>query len=65
MGKNSIAHKGLLYAGKVIAATAIDFLENPEMVEEAKKEHGVRLDHKPYVCPIPKDVVPAALGMKK
>ena len=26
MGKNSIAHKGMLYAGKVLAATAIDFL---------------------------------------
>ena len=64
MGKNSIAHKGMLYAGKVIAATAIDFIENPQMVEEAKKEHMERLNHKPYVSPIPKDVFPAAIGMK-
>ena len=64
MGKNSIAHKALLYAGKAIAATAIDFIENPDMVEEAKKEHQARLDYKPFVSPIPKDVVPAAIGMK-
>lgn len=64
VGKNSIAHKALLYAGKVIAATAIDFIENPQLLEDAKKEHLVRLDNKPFVSPIPKDVVPAAIGMK-
>ena len=64
VGKNSIAHKGMLYAGKVIAATAIDFIENPQLLEDAKKEHGDRLDHKPFVSPIPKDVVPAAIGMR-
>ena len=37
-GKSSIAHKGLLYAGKVLAAAAIDLLESPELVAAAKEE---------------------------
>ena len=64
VGKHSIAHKAMLYAGKTIAGTAINFIENPQLLEEAKKEHMTRLDHKPFVSPIPKDVVPAAIGMK-
>lgn len=42
-GKSSIAHKGLLYAGKVLAATAIDLLEYPELVQVAKEEFQRRL----------------------
>ena len=42
-GKSSIAHKGLLYAGKVLAAAAIDLLENPELVEAAKAEFQKRV----------------------
>ncbi len=43
-GKSSIAHKGMLYAGKVLAGTAIDLLENPDLVRSAKSEFQRRLD---------------------
>ena len=57
-GKSSMAHKGMLYAGKVIAMTALDLLENRELVEKAKKEHSERLSGEPYYCPIPPEVHP-------
>ena len=65
VGKSSAAHKNMLYAGKVLAATAIDMVNNPEIIEKAKAEHVSRVGDKPFVSPIPKDVKPAALGMKK
>ena len=40
------------------------FITHPELLEAAKKEHLRRLDHKPYVSPIPRDVVPTVIGMK-
>ena len=57
-GKSSIVHKGLLYAGKVIAMTALDLLESPALVSEAKEEHARRLGKDRYHCPIPEDVIP-------
>ena len=48
----------MLYAGKVIAMTALDLLENRELVEKAKKEHSERLSGEPYYCPIPPEVHP-------
>ena len=35
-GKSSIAHKGMLYAGKVMAATVIDLMKDPELLAAAK-----------------------------
>lgn len=57
-GKSSIAHKGMLYAGKVIAGSAIDILHDPELVAKAKAEHSQRLGGQTYVCDIPADVTP-------
>ena len=64
-GKSSIAHKGMLFAAKVMAASAIDLLEDPAAVQQARDELADRLDHKPFVSPIPKDVIPQAIGMKQ
>ncbi len=64
-GKGPIAHKSTIYAGKVLAATAIDLLNAPEKIEAAKKEHFDRLEGKKYIPPIPKDVKPRAIGKKK
>ena len=36
--KTGIAHKGLIYAGQVLAGACIDLLENPKLVEEAKEK---------------------------
>ncbi|MCL6454301.1 MAG: amidohydrolase [Alicyclobacillus sp.] len=61
IGKTSIAHKGMLQAAKVIAASAVEVLTNPEIVETAKAELRERLNGASYVCPIPPDVQPSAV----
>ena len=52
-----IAHDGLLYAGEVLALTAVKLIESPETVQKAKDElysiTGGR-----YECLIPADVQP-------
>lgn len=58
-GTTSFAHKGMLHAGKVIAATAVELMQNPELLAKAKVELKERLDGDVYVCPIPQDVQPA------
>lgn len=60
IGSTSIAHKGMLHAGKVMAATALEILQNPDLIEAAKRELQERLVGQPYSCPIPADVQPAA-----
>lgn len=55
-GKTSIAHKGMLHAGKVMAATAIAVLQNPEVLEKAKLELIEQRNGEEYVCPIPPEV---------
>lgn len=61
-GKTSIAHKGMLYAAKALAATAIDLLENHEIVANAKAELKERLDGEKYICPIPEDITPSMVS---
>lgn len=57
-GKSSITHKGLVAAAKIMALTAAEVLENPEMIKEIKQNHINKLDGQEYICPIPKDVIP-------
>lgn len=57
-GKSHIAHKGMLYAGKVLAAAAIELHTHPELIEKAKDEFKQRLGSNTYQCLIPKDVKP-------
>lgn len=57
-GATGIGHKAALHAGKVIACTAIDLLENPGVLDAAKAEFERRTAESPYVCPIPADAVP-------
>lgn len=59
-GCTSIGHKGLLLAGKVIAATAIDLFEQPELIDAAKKEFDEKTTGG-YYCPVPKDAKPIAI----
>ncbi|KZE46320.1 amidohydrolase [Brevibacillus parabrevis] len=59
LGATSMAHKGMLHAGKVMAATAVDMLQNPELIAKAKAELKERLGGKEYVCPIPDEVMPS------
>ncbi|SFK85269.1 aminobenzoyl-glutamate utilization protein B [Lachnospiraceae bacterium KH1T2] len=59
-GGTTIGHKALLHAGKVIACTAIDLYEDPELLKEAQKEFREKTKSG-YVCPIEKDAKPFAL----
>ena len=52
VGKTSIGHKGLILAGKVIAAAAVELFECPEKIAEAKAEFEERTKGG-YVSPIP------------
>lgn len=60
-GRTSIGHKGLLTAGKVLAATAIDLFEQPQLLEQAKEEFSKRTVGG-YFCPVPEDAVPTVVG---
>lgn len=57
-GKSGFTHKGLLYAGKVIAMTALDLLENPSLIQKAQNEYHSRIASGKYSCPIPTNVHP-------
>ena len=59
-GKSPAAHKGMLHAAKALAATALDVIHDPELLARAKAEFHVKTEGKPYLCPIPDDVVPAS-----
>ena len=52
-GKSPLAHKGELYAAKVMAGSVIDLLDNPEIIAEAKAEYTRRRNGVPFVSPIP------------
>ena len=57
-GKSNVAHKGLIYASKVMALTAVSFLNDPEKVKKAKEELLVNRGTTEYICPIPDHVAP-------
>ena len=48
----------MLYAAKAMAGTALDLLQNPEKLEEAKTELLERVGPAGYICPIPDGVLP-------
>lgn len=58
LGKSELAKKGMLYAGKVLAGSAIDVLNNPSILERAKAEKERRTAHQAFVSPIPDGVKP-------
>lgn len=55
-GTTSLAHKGMLHAGKILAATALDVLQQPELIEQAKAELVDRRAGEVYTSPLPSDV---------
>lgn len=58
VGKSAMAKKGMLQAGKVMAASAIELFENPEIVRAAKEEKRKRTGGMKYASPIPDGVQP-------
>ena len=58
-------HKGMLLAGKVLAATAIDLIEKPEVLQAAKEEFDKKMKrYGGYFCPVPEGAVPVVPGEK-
>jgi aminobenzoyl-glutamate utilization protein B len=57
-GKSPAAHKGMVHASKIMAATAIVALTDPTLIDRAKADLRARTAKTPYVCPIPPDVNP-------
>ena len=59
-GKSSLAYKGLACAGKVLAATVIDLINDPELLRQARAEFAEK-SAGGYVCPIEPGTVPTAV----
>ena len=57
-GKMGIGHKGMIYAAKVMARSAAEFLQSPELVRKAKDEFEQRRADTEYVSPIPDGLRP-------
>ena len=57
-GKSGTAVKGMLYAAGVLAHAGRQILENPQIAARAREEFIQETDGKPYVCPIPPEVLP-------
>jgi len=53
-----LGHTSLIFAAKVMAATAIDLLTSEDALNKAKKEHKQRIGNKKYRSPIPPDHKP-------
>lgn len=54
----SIGHKGMLTAAKILTLTSLKFMNNPELVKNAKEEHKKVHKDKPYKSPFPKGLKP-------
>jgi aminobenzoyl-glutamate utilization protein B len=57
-GKAPAAHKGMVYAAKVMAATAKRLIEDPSLRAKAQEAHDGFLARTPYICPLPDGVEP-------
>jgi aminobenzoyl-glutamate utilization protein B len=57
-GKAGAAHKGLIYAAKAMAGTAVDTLNDPALIERCKADLASRTARSPYISPLPADVQP-------
>ncbi|WP_454862591.1 M20 family metallopeptidase [Paraburkholderia fungorum] len=61
-GKSPIAHKGMVLAAKVIAATAMDLFRDTSLLAIARQELNTRREDEPYTNPIPENVEPPLAG---
>lgn len=57
-GRMGIGHKGMLYAGKVMALSAQEFMQQPELRRKAKEEYKKRRSAADYTSPIPDGLKP-------
>ena len=57
MSGSSIAHKGLLAAGKAMALAAVRAMQDPDLLQRAQQEYRETTGGT-YICPVPDDVKP-------
>ncbi len=57
-GKTPAAHKGMIHAAKIMAATAIDALSNSDLIKRAKADLSARTAGQPYRSPLPAELKP-------
>ena len=57
-GRAGIGHKGMLYAAKVMALSALEFMQNPELIRKARDEFKKRRTASNYISPIPDGLKP-------
>ena len=55
---SSMGEKGIIYASKVLAITAIDLFEKPQLVREARADWKQRMEGRKYTTLIPKGQKP-------
>lgn len=60
-GTSGYAHKGMLQAGKVMAAAAVRVLTDKDLLDAAKSEHATLLGGQSYKSLIPPEAVPQKL----
>ena len=56
-GRTSLAHKGMLLAAKILAASAADLMESPALLAQVRAEFVITAAEG-YACPIGPEVVP-------
>ncbi|MGG6896655.1 MULTISPECIES: M20 family metallopeptidase [Rhizobium] len=57
-GKSAVAHKAMAHAAKALATTGLSLMTSPSLLAQAKAEWLEKTEGKPYVCPIPMDIMP-------
>jgi aminobenzoyl-glutamate utilization protein B len=57
-GKSGQAKKGMVHAAKLMAGLAVEALNDPSLIAEAKADHRARTAAVPYACPLPPEVKP-------
>ena len=62
-GKTPAAHKGMVFVAKVMAATAVDAIQDPSIIARAKADLAERTAATPYQSPVPAGVEPPIAAM--
>ncbi|MBC7578746.1 MAG: amidohydrolase [Tardiphaga sp.] len=57
-GKSPAAHKGMVHAAKIMAATAVEALTDSSLIDRARADIRARTAATPYICPIPPEINP-------
>ena len=64
-GGTSIGHKCLAAAAKVMAASCLDFLAQPDVINKMREEWTVRKKDREYKSPLPVDLKPRIVPRKE